>query len=59
MKYHDRIFGMFERLYRSDEFPGTGIGLAIVQKAMARMGGRVWAESSPGEGAVFYLEIPS
>jgi PAS domain S-box-containing protein len=58
MKYHDRIFGIFERLHRSEDYPGTGIGLAIVQKAMTRMGGRVWAESESGEGATFYLEIP-
>ncbi len=58
MKYHDRIFGIFERLHRTEDYPGTGVGLAIVQKAMARMGGRVWAESAPGQGATFYLEIP-
>lgn len=58
MKYHDRIFGIFERLHRTEDYPGTGVGLAIVQKAMARMGGRVWAESAPGQGAGFYLEVP-
>lgn len=58
MKYHDRIFGIFERLHRMEDYPGTGVGLAIVHKAMARMGGRVWAESAPGTGAVFYLEVP-
>lgn len=58
MKFHDRIFEIFQRLQRFEDFPGTGIGLALVHKAMARMGGRVWAESTPGEGAVFYLEIP-
>lgn len=58
MKYHDKIFGIFQRLSRSEEYPGTGIGLAIVRKAMERMGGRAWASSEPGNGATFYLEIP-
>lgn len=58
MKYHDHIFDIFQRLNLSDEYPGTGIGLAIVRKAMERMGGRAWAESTPGRGATFYLEIP-
>ena len=58
MRYHDRIFNIFQRLNPSEEYPGTGIGLAIVRKAMERMGGRAWAESRPGEGATFYLEIP-
>ncbi|RMF04186.1 MAG: PAS domain S-box protein [Chloroflexi bacterium] len=59
MKFHDRIFDIFQRLHRLEEYPGTGIGLAIVSKAMERMGGRVWAESEPGRGATFYLEIPA
>jgi light-regulated signal transduction histidine kinase (bacteriophytochrome) len=58
MKYHDRIFEIFQRLQRAEDYPGTGIGLALVRKAMQRMGGRVWAESAPGEGTTFYLEIP-
>lgn len=58
MKYHDHIFDIFQRLNLSEEYPGTGIGLAIVRKAMERMGGRAWAESTPGRGATFYLEIP-
>ena len=57
MLYHDRVFEIFQRLHRAEEYPGTGVGLAIVRKAMQRMGGRVWAESAPGEGATFYLEI--
>lgn len=58
MKYHDRIFGMFQRLHRQDQIPGTGIGLALVQKAVERMGGQIRAESSPGQGATFHLELP-
>lgn len=58
MKYHDRIFDIFQRLNITEEYPGTGIGLAIVRKAMERMGGRAWAKSDPGHGATFYLEIP-
>lgn len=58
MKFHDRIFDMFQRLQRAEDYPGTGIGLALVRKAMQRMGGRVWAESVPGAGATFYLELP-
>jgi PAS domain S-box-containing protein len=57
MKYHDRIFGIFQRLHRPEEFPGTGVGLALVAKAVHRMGGRVWAESTPGAGATFFLEL--
>ncbi|MCI0390672.1 MAG: ATP-binding protein [Acidobacteria bacterium] len=57
MKYHDRIFEIFQRLHRLEDYPGTGIGLAIVRKAMERMGGRAWAESGEGRGATFYLEL--
>jgi PAS domain S-box-containing protein len=58
MKYHDRIFDIFQRLHRVEDYPGTGVGLAIVRKAVERMGGRVWAESRPGAGATFFLELP-
>lgn len=58
MKYHDRIFDIFQRLNPNEEYPGTGVGLAIVRKAMERMGGKAWAQSTPGHGATFYLEIP-
>ena len=57
MKYHDRIFGIFQRLQRAEDYQGTGLGLALVAKAVQRMGGRVWAESRPGQGAIFYLEF--
>lgn len=59
MKYNQRIFEIFERLHRLEDYPGTGIGLALVKKAMQRMDGRVWAQSSPGEGATFYIELPA
>jgi len=58
MKYHDRIFNIFQRLNPVEDYPGTGIGLAIVRKSMERMGGRAWAESELGHGATFYLSIP-
>jgi light-regulated signal transduction histidine kinase (bacteriophytochrome) len=58
MQYHDRMFGLFNRLVRQEEFDGTGAGLAIVKKVMDKMGGRVRAESSPGLGATFYVELP-
>jgi light-regulated signal transduction histidine kinase (bacteriophytochrome) len=58
MQYHDRIFAVFQRLHRAEDYPGTGIGLALVKKAMERIGGRAWAESEPGKGATFFLRIP-
>ncbi len=58
MRFHDRIFEIFQRLQRAEDYPGTGIGLAIVRKAMQRMGGRIWAESTPGQGSTFFLELP-
>jgi PAS domain S-box-containing protein len=58
MKYQQKIFEIFQRLQRSEDFPGTGIGLALVNKAMQRMQGRAWAESTVDVGSTFYLEIP-
>jgi PAS domain S-box-containing protein len=58
MKYADRIFDIFNRLNRDEDYPGTGVGLALVRKAMERMGGHARAESLPGQGATFYLEVP-
>jgi len=58
MKYHGRIFEIFQRLHRAEDFPGTGIGLALVSKAIGRMGGKTWANSAPNEGATFFVEIP-
>lgn len=58
MQYHDTIFKVFQRLHREEQYPGTGIGLALVRKAVERMGGRVWAESSLGRGATFFVQLP-
>lgn len=59
MRFSQRIFAMFSRLQRAEDYPGSGVGLALVSKAVQRMGGRVWAESQPGQGATFFVEIPA
>ena len=59
MRYHDRIFEIFQRLHRAEDYPGTGVGLAIVRKAVERMNGKVWAESAKGHGATFFVQLPA
>ncbi len=58
MKYHDRIYGLFNRLVRVEDFEGTGAGLAIVKKVLDKQGGQIYAESAPGQGATFIVELP-
>ncbi|MEM7020852.1 MAG: ATP-binding protein, partial [Pseudomonadota bacterium] len=57
-QYHEKIFEIFTRLHTPEDYPGTGIGLAICRRIVQRHGGHIWLESEPGHGSTFYFTLP-